>query len=118
MKLQSVAALAIAAMLVALPIAGRTADTAKAMTGHPQSMHAPVTVVHPAKPLPMAKHEAERNERREHAYWVPGDYYWDGDDWRFADGYWMDEPFDGAIWIPGHWANRWWGETWIPGHWM
>jgi hypothetical protein len=46
------------------------------------------------------------------------DYYWDGNDWQWDGGYWLDQPWPEAIWIPGHWSDRWWGYTWVPGYWF
>jgi hypothetical protein len=57
------------------------------------------------------------NATKANTSWVPGDYYWDGNDWQWAGGYWLDQPWTEAIWIPGHWSDRFWGWTWVPGYW-
>jgi len=90
---------------------------AAAMTGHPQSRHAPTVVKHPAKSKPAPKAEKKPTAPSEITVWVPGDYFWDGQDWIWADGYWLDQPWDDAVWVPGHWVERPWGWLWIDGYW-
>jgi hypothetical protein len=85
-------------------------------TGHPEKQTTAVAV-HTTKPKPAPKAEKVPKATRANTSWVPGDYYWDGDDWQWAGGYWLDQPWSEAIWIPGHWSDRWWGWTWVPGYW-
>jgi hypothetical protein len=86
-------------------------------TGHPEKQTTAVAV-HTTKPKPAPKAEKVPKATRANTSWVPGDYYWDGDDWQWAGGYWLDQPWSEAIWIPGHWSDRWWGWTWVPGYWF
>ena len=86
-------------------------------TGHTEKQTTAVAV-HTTKPKPAPKAEKVPKATRANTSWVPGDYYWDGDDWQWAGGYWLDQPWSEAIWIPGHWSDRWWGWTWVPGYWF
>ena len=95
-----------------------TTQNSKAMTSHPEKGHTSTVVTHPAKPKPAAKKESKTEQPHELMVWIPGDYFWDGEDWVWADAYWIDQPWDEAIWIPGYWVDRSWGWVWIPGHWF
>ena len=86
-------------------------------TGHPEKQTTAVAV-HTTKPKPAPKAEKVPKATRANTSWVPGDYYWDGNDWQWDGGYWLDQPWPEAIWIPGHWSDRWWGWTWVPGYWF
>ncbi len=118
MKIVSPAAILFIAAISALPATSFAAEAAKAMTGHPGLSNPAPAVVHPAKPMPQPKQESVPKAPREGAYWAPGDYYYDGGDWGWADGYWLDAPIEDAMWVPGHWADHWWGNSWVPGHWI
>jgi hypothetical protein len=117
--------LALAAILVVVPallawsttnaVAQTTASKATAMTGHPEKQHSGVTVPGVTKPMPAPKKEAKASHKANN--WVPGDYYWDGNDWAYANGYSLDSPWEDAYWVPGHWTQRWWGWSWVPGYW-
>jgi hypothetical protein len=86
-------------------------------TGHPEKQTTAVAVHQTTKPKPASKAEEVPKAPRASTSWVPGDYYWGGDDWQWDHGYWLDQPWSGATWIPGHWSERWWGWTWVPGYW-
>jgi hypothetical protein len=86
-------------------------------TAHPEKQTTAVAV-HTTKPKPTPKAEKVPKATRANTSWVPGDYYWDGNDWQWDGGYWLDQPWPEAIWIPGHWSDRWWGWTWVPGYWF
>ncbi len=88
-----------------------------ATNGHPQKATSAVAV-HTTKPKPAAKSEKVSKAPNSNSSWVPGDYYWDGNDWQWSDGYWVDNPWSDVLWIPGHWSDRWWGYTWVPGYWF
>jgi hypothetical protein len=112
-----------ATVLFAWPATGLLAQTGSAVKpkvvlkgkGHPEKETTAVAVHQPAKPKPAPK--AEKVPALSGTSWVPGDYYWDGNDWMWSDGYLLDRPFPEALWIPGHWSDRWWGWTWVPGYW-
>lgn len=86
--------------------------------GHPEREMTAVAVHQTAKPKPAPKAEKATKTLRAGSSWVPGDYYWNGDDWQWADGYLVDQPWPDAIWVAGHWSDRLWGWTWVPGYWL
>jgi len=112
------------AALLAWPTADLLAQTEGApkpnvvtkSTGHPEKQSSTVAV-HSTKPKPAPKAEKVPKATSANTSWVPGDYYWDGNDWQWAGGYWLDNPWSEAMWIPGHWSDRFWGWTWVPGYW-
>ena len=111
-----------AGVLLAWPLPAALADdSGKAkvvMTGHPEKQHAAVVVPHVNRPMPAPKAEKAPTPPSDAVAWVPGDYYWGGDDWSWDKGYWLNRPSADVTWIPGHWAQRWWGWTWVSGYWF
>lgn len=119
----SAALLAVGVMLVwsapnARAETGAPAKAKVVMKGHPDKQHTPVVVPQVTKPMPAPKAEKVPKAPRGEVVWVPGDYFWGGDDWSWDEGYWLDRPWVDATWIPGHWAQRWWGWTWVSGYWF
>ncbi len=55
----------------------------------------------------------------EHPYWAwhPGYHRWDGERYIWVPGTYVEPPFRGAFWVPGHWRHRPGGYVWIEGHW-
>jgi WXXGXW repeat (2 copies) len=49
--------------------------------------------------------------------WIPGHWQWNGHDYVWARGQWLEPPNASAVWVPSHW--EWNGYEWIsiPGHW-
>jgi hypothetical protein len=126
-ELSITAVLVTAAVLLAWPATGVAAQaktqaksSAKAatMTGHPQKQHGSVAVPQCSTPMPSPKSTKAPKAQRENVIWVPGDYYWGGDNWLWDEGFWLDKPWSEAVWIPGHWTQRWWGWSWVPGYWF
>jgi len=113
-----------AAVLLAWASPNAMADTgssAKAkvvMKGHPEKQHTSVVVPQVTKQMPAPKAEKAQKAPRADVAWVPGDYFWAGNDWLWDDGFWLDRPWSDALWIPGHWIQRWWGWTWVSGYWF
>jgi hypothetical protein len=112
------AILAVGTTLVAWPmtnaVAQTTASKAPSMKGHPEKQHSPVALPGVTKPMPGPKKEANSVHKANNL--VPGDYYWDGNDWAWSDGYSLSSPWEDAYWVSGHWAQRWWGWSWVPGY--
>jgi hypothetical protein len=44
--------------------------------------------------------------------WRPGHWRWDGRDWDWVPGAWIEKPHRAATWVPGHWDERG-GERWV-----
>jgi hypothetical protein len=118
--LLSLAALPIGLANAADPVPAKTETTPKvAMKGHPEKQHVAAVVPksEATKPKPAPKAEKAPKATADNQSWVPGDYYWDGGDWNWADGYYQDIPYMDTYWVPGHWNERFWGWTWVPGYW-
>lgn len=49
--------------------------------------------------------------------WNPGHWRWDGRDWIWVPGHYVERPHRAAVWVPGHWDARPGGWVWIAGHW-
>jgi len=49
--------------------------------------------------------------------WTPGYWEWDGRDWVWVNGKWIELSSPEAVWMPGHW--EWNGRNWIwvSGYW-
>jgi hypothetical protein len=53
------------------------------------------------------------------AYWQPGHWTWDGNNYLWMPGEYVQRPQPQATWIPGQWlpqANG--GYMWVEGHWQ
>jgi hypothetical protein len=66
----------------------------------------PRVEVVPAPPAP-----AER------VVWVPGHWSWDGRDYVWTAGHYVERPSVRAEYEPGHWVQTASGWTWVPGQW-
>jgi hypothetical protein len=49
--------------------------------------------------------------------WEPGYWDWDGHRYHWVHGHYVKRPFDGARWVPAHWASVRPGWMFVPGHW-
>ncbi len=49
--------------------------------------------------------------------WVPGHWDWNGRQYVWAEGQWVERPNPNSVWVPSH--SEWNGYEWIsvPGHW-
>ena len=101
----------------AKPAAAAKPHTATKGTGHP-GKHTGAVTAHTTKAKPAPKAEKVPKPTTASTSWIPGDYYFDGGDWLWDDGYFVDQPFTDALWVQGHWSDRTWGWTWIPGYWL
>jgi hypothetical protein len=51
--------------------------------------------------------------------WRPGHWRWDGVNWAWASGDYVQRPQPQAVWEPGHWAQQpTGGYVWVDGHWQ
>ncbi len=49
--------------------------------------------------------------------WVPGHWYWTGDQYVWSHGYWTRPPVTGHVWVPAGWI-LWEGRyRYVPGRW-
>jgi hypothetical protein len=49
--------------------------------------------------------------------WVPGHWQWNGRDYVWESGHYLDRPTAQAVYEPGHWVESAGAWTWVPGHW-
>jgi hypothetical protein len=79
-----------------------------------------VEVIAPRPPPPVRYEVAPPppRERAEILVWDPGHWRWDGHDWDWVPGHYVERPRHEAQWEPGHWAERPNGTwVWVAGHW-
>jgi hypothetical protein len=52
-------------------------------------------------------------------YWQPGHWMWNGVNWQWASGQYVQRPAPQAVWEPGHWVQQpTGGYVWMDGHWQ
>jgi WXXGXW repeat (2 copies) len=52
-------------------------------------------------------------------YWQQGHWMWNGANWEWASGQYVQRPAPQAVWEPGHWAQQpSGGYVWVDGHWQ
>ena len=75
----------------------------------------PATVVRVAPPP--ARYEAPPPAPSARVEWVPGRWRWDGHDYRWQEGRYVERPAGELRWIPGRWVASNAGWMWQEGHW-
>ncbi len=72
-----------------------------------------VEVVAP-KPPPPPRVEVipEPPRAREYVEWEPGHWHWDGREYRWIEGHYIERPHRQAVYVAGHWDERPNG-TWV-----
>ena len=50
--------------------------------------------------------------------WKPGHFDWNGSDYIWISGEWVDRAGHGAMWQDGYWDGAGPAAVWIPGNWM
>jgi hypothetical protein len=53
----------------------------------------------------------------EREVWVPGHWRWNGRDYVWDSGHYIERPSVRAEYESGHWVQTAGGWTWVPGHW-
>ena len=72
----------------------------------------------PYPPVPPPRTEVLPPIPRERMAWQPGHWQWDGREYVWVGGRWIEHPVPGLQWAPGHWAWRAGaGWVWVEGHW-
>jgi WXXGXW repeat (2 copies) len=52
-------------------------------------------------------------------YWQQGHWMWNGANWEWAAGQYVQRPAPQAVWEPGHWSQQpSGGYVWVDGHWQ
>jgi hypothetical protein len=73
----------------------------------PQPPPPPRVEVIPAPPRPP-----------EFVEWEPGHWHWDGREYRWIEGHYIERPHREAVYVPGHWDERPNGTwVWVGPHW-
>jgi hypothetical protein len=49
--------------------------------------------------------------------WVPGSWDWNGHEYVWVSGNWVESPAREAAWVPGHWERTAGGWRWVSGYW-
>lgn len=49
--------------------------------------------------------------------WTPGHWAWNGANWDWVPGQYVQRPAPQAAWVPGHWEASNGGYVWVSGHW-
>lgn len=49
--------------------------------------------------------------------WHDGYHRWNGTAYEWVPGTYVEPPYKGAKWVPGHWDHRHGGYVWVEGHW-
>ncbi|SJZ93805.1 YXWGXW repeat-containing protein [Enhydrobacter aerosaccus] len=57
------------------------------------------------------------SERLERDVWRPGHWQWNGHEYVWVAGHYVERPRRGAVWVPGRWERRPHGWVYIEGHW-
>jgi hypothetical protein len=111
--MSSFRSLAVAGIALLLALAGCVVQPA------PQPR--PVVEVIAPRPPPPVRYEVAPpvpQQRAELVVWDPGHWRWDGHDWDWVPGHYVERPHREAHWEPGHWAERPNGAwLWVEGHW-
>jgi hypothetical protein len=79
----------------------------------PDNSYAP----NPYPPVPAARIEVVPQPPRRAMVWQPGHQQWDGREYRWEPGRYLDRPY-GTHWVAGQWARsngRW---VWVAAHWQ
>ncbi len=50
--------------------------------------------------------------------WTPGHWEWNGREYVWAQGQWVEPPYANAVWVPSHWEWNGRDWVWIAGHWQ
>jgi len=78
-------------------------------------------VIAPTAPPPMRVETVPPppSEEARTMYWRPGRWMWDGTNWAWAAGQYVERPAPQANWEPGRWEQRPnGGYVWVDGRWQ
>jgi YXWGXW repeat-containing protein len=105
---------------LSLPLLALAAGCVVERPRPPGPAPAAVEIIAP-RPPPAARYEVVPPPpagRGEVVVWERGHWQWDGHDWDWVPGHFVERPHRTAEWVEGHWAERPNGTwAWVPGHW-
>jgi hypothetical protein len=92
---------------------------ATALAGCVVQERRPVAEIVAPSPPPPPRYEVVPPPSRpaEIVQWRAGHWHWDGREYVWIAGEYIEKPRPAAVWVPGHWnarGSRW---VWIEGHW-
>lgn len=50
--------------------------------------------------------------------WQPGHYNWNGSDYVWTAGQWVERAGHGTLWQDGYWQRTSQTSVWVPAHWI
>jgi hypothetical protein len=103
-------------LLPILAAAVLTASLAGCIVEQPRRAGFAAEVIVPTAPPP-PRYEVIPTPPREFVEWRPGHWHWDGREYAWIPGEYVERPRREARWEPGHWAERPNGWVWVEGHW-
>jgi hypothetical protein len=74
-----------------------------------------VVITRPAPPPPRAEYQPPPPTER--AVWDPGHWNWDGREYVWIGGHYIERPNVAMRWEPGHWVQQGGGWLWVEGSW-
>ena len=101
-----------------LAFAGAALIAAGALAGCVVEQPRPVertVVTRPAPPPPRA--EFQPPPPNERAVWDPGHWNWNGREYAWIGGRYIERPNVAMRWEPGHWVQQGGGWIWVEGSW-
>jgi hypothetical protein len=81
----------------------------------PPVVQGSVVVTRPAPPPPRVEIRPAAPDR--FAVWDPGRWTWNGREYVWVPGHYLERPSLAMQWQPGYWSQTGGGWVWIDGHW-
>jgi hypothetical protein len=109
----AIAALAASTAALAQPV--------QVLTPAPAQYTQSTVIVAPSAPPPARVETipAPPSAQQQVMYWQPGHWMWNGANWEWASGQYVQRPAPQAVWEPGHWAQQpTGGYVWVDGRWQ
>jgi len=82
-----------------------------------QLAQATVQVIAPTAPPPPRVEVIPPPPSPTTTVWEAGYWSWNGSDWTWVTGHYVERPSPQAVWEPGHWMKQANGWRWIDGRW-
>jgi hypothetical protein len=68
-------------------------------------------------PIPAPQVEVPGTAPSPDYVWTPGYWEWNGSEYVWISGKWMEVSTPQATWVPGHWQQTGGGWMWVSGYW-
>jgi hypothetical protein len=73
---------------------------------------------YPTVPAPLAERVPVPPRTPVPLIWRPGHYDWNGTNFVWHAGEWVERAGHGTLWQDGYWRTAGSSYAWVPGHWM